>query len=319
MASSLNHPHILTVHDIGELDGRQYLVTEYIDGGTLKDWASGGKRTWREIVELLVGVADGLATAHAAGILHRDIKPENILITTTGYAKLADFGLAKVADVASPDAATRPEGATRPGVVVGTIAYMSPEQASGGPLDARSDIFSFGVVLYEMLARRKPFAAATELELLHTIIHGKPRPLGNDVFPGLRAVVEKALENDPRDRYQSMREMRGGSASSHPAERGDPFTCGAGSGTRLEADRRCSRPHRDPGGDPWDLAMDASIRAARIALGVGAADELPRFRDPTRALFRRAHADVHPRAELVHHDRAGLREAAAGRRAKAVD
>jgi serine/threonine protein kinase len=208
MASSLNHPHILTVHDIGELDGRQYLVTEYIDGGTLKEWASGGKRTWREIVELLVGVADGLATAHAAGILHRDIKPENILITTSGYAKLADFGLAKVADVAAPDqeAATRAEGPTRPGMVVGTIAYMSPEQASGRPLDVRSDIFSFGVVLYEMVAGRKPFAGATELELLHTIIHGKPRPLGDDVFPGLRAAVEKALENDPRDRYQSMRE-----------------------------------------------------------------------------------------------------------------
>ena len=93
-ASSLNHPHILTVYDAGEWDQRQYLVTEYVDGGTLKDWAKAEKRSWREIVELLVGVADGLATAHAAGILHRDIKPDNILITKTGYAKLADFGLA---------------------------------------------------------------------------------------------------------------------------------------------------------------------------------------------------------------------------------
>ena len=96
MASSLNHPHILTVHDAGEFEGRQYLVTEFVDGGTLKDWARAEKRTWREIVGLLVGVADGLAAAHAAGILHRDIKPDNILVGRNGYAKLADFGLAKL-------------------------------------------------------------------------------------------------------------------------------------------------------------------------------------------------------------------------------
>src|SRR5712691_13096965 len=95
MASALNHPHILTVHEAGELDGRQYLVTEFVDGGTLKDWALAERRSWRQTVELLVGVADGLAAAHAAGILHRDIKPENILVTASGYAKLADFGLAK--------------------------------------------------------------------------------------------------------------------------------------------------------------------------------------------------------------------------------
>src|ERR1019366_8466147 len=100
MASSLNHPHILTVHAVGDFEGRQYLVTEFVDGGTLKDWARAEKRTWRQIVELLVGVADGLATAHAAGILHRDIKPENILVAKNGYAKLADFGLAKL-DLAS--------------------------------------------------------------------------------------------------------------------------------------------------------------------------------------------------------------------------
>ena len=178
MASSLNHPHILTVYDAGELEGRQYLVTEYIDGGTLKDWARSAKRTWREIVELLVGVADGLATAHAAGILHRDIKPDNILITRSGYAKLADFGLAKLAEDPLPQEATRTltEGRTSPGVVIGTIAYMSPEQASGKPLDARSDVFSFGVVLYEMVAGRRPFTGATDLEILQTIIHGTPQP-----------------------------------------------------------------------------------------------------------------------------------------------
>jgi serine/threonine protein kinase len=147
MASSLNHPHIVTVHDAGEFEGSQYLVTEFVDGGTLKDWAKAEKRTWRQMVDLLTGVADGLAAAHAAGMTHRDIKPANILVAKSGYAKLADFGLAKLAD-ATPEDVTRTRGTepTRPGMIVGTIAYMSPEQASGRPVDARSDIFSFGAL-----------------------------------------------------------------------------------------------------------------------------------------------------------------------------
>ena len=209
MASSLNHPHILTVYDAGELDGRQYLVTEFVDGGTLTNWARADKRTWRQVVELLVGVADGLAAAHSAGILHRDIKPENILVAKNGYAKLADFGLAKLEERSTPEAVTHTvtEGPTRPGVIIGTVAYMSPEQASGKSLDLRSDIFSFGVVLYELLAGRRPFTGSTDLELLKTVIHGTPSPLGDDVPLPLRIVVEKALEKDPADRYQSMRDM----------------------------------------------------------------------------------------------------------------
>src|SRR2546422_11522058 len=140
MASSLNHPHILTVYDAGEFEGRQYLVTEFIDGGTLEDWVREEKRTWPQIVELLTGIADGLAAAHAAGILHRDIKPANILVARNGYAKLADFGLAKLAEDAKTDATeTLTAGRTRPGGILGTIAYMSPEQASGRALDTRSD------------------------------------------------------------------------------------------------------------------------------------------------------------------------------------
>jgi serine/threonine protein kinase/Flp pilus assembly protein TadD len=208
LASSLNHPHILTVYDAGEWDGRQYLVTEFVDGGTLRAWHDAEKRDWPQIVELLTGVADGLAAAHAAGILHRDIKPANILVTKNGYAKLADFGLAKLAEPlqTSPlDSLT--EEPTHPGMVLGTISYMSPEQALGRPLDARSDIFSFGTVLYEMLTGKRPFRGTTAIESLKAIVHDAPPPLSEEFPKALRTVVEKALQKDPADRYQSMRDL----------------------------------------------------------------------------------------------------------------
>jgi len=208
MASSLNHPHILTVYDAGEVEGEQYLITEYIDGGTLRDWARREKRTWRQVVELLTGVADGLATAHAANILHRDIKPENILVSLSGYAKLADFGLAKLDEKSDlHEARTLTERATRPGTMIGTIPYMSPEQALGRNLDMRSDVFSFGAVLYELLSGRPPFTGRSDLETLQKVIHYSPDPLPETVSVIARNVIEKALEKDPAERYQSMREM----------------------------------------------------------------------------------------------------------------
>ncbi len=211
-ASSLNHPHILTVYDVGEVDGRQYLVTELVDGGTLKDWVQDAKRTWTQIIELLTGVADGLAAAHAAGIVHRDIKPENILVARNGYAKLADFGLAKLWEPRRQPGghSNVRRGPSRPGMVVGTIAYMSPEQAAGQPVDARSDIFSFGIVLYELLAGRRPFDGATDLERLQALVSRPAPPLAEscpDLPADLRNIVEKALEKDPADRYQTAREL----------------------------------------------------------------------------------------------------------------
>jgi serine/threonine protein kinase/tetratricopeptide (TPR) repeat protein len=206
--ASLNHPHILTVHDIEHVDGHPYLVTEFVDGGTLKTWALSDTRTWRQSVELLVGVADGLAVAHAAGIVHRDVKPDNILISKHGYATLADFGLARLFE--ADDRAAMPPAATvrtQPGLIVGTIAYMSPEQAAGRPADARSDIFSFGVVLYEVLSGRQPFAGASDLEVLQRVQHQPAEPLSEEIPSALRMVVEKALEKDPAERYQSMRDM----------------------------------------------------------------------------------------------------------------
>jgi serine/threonine protein kinase len=209
MASALNHPHILAVYDVGDFEGRQYLVSEFVDGGTLKEWVHAERPGWRQIVELLLGVADGLATAHSAGILHRDIKPDNILVGRNGYAKLADFGLAKLQERSTPetvDPGTGIEG-TRPGIVLGTIAYMSPEQAAGRPTDARSDIFSFGVVLYELVAGRRPFEGASDLEVLQTILHGNAQPLGANIPVPLRMILEKALDRDPEDRYQSTKDM----------------------------------------------------------------------------------------------------------------
>ena len=206
-ASSLNHPHILTVFEVGEFEDRHYLVTEFIDGGTLGDWLRAEARPVRQVVELMIGVADGLAAAHTAGILHRDIKPDNILVTSNGYAKLADFGLAKLDPAGDGMTGAMTVPGTRQGVIVGTIGYMSPEQAAGKALDARSDVFSFGLVLYESIARRRAFSGATELEVLQRIMHAAPDPLVDGTPVALRNIIEKALEKDPADRYQSMREL----------------------------------------------------------------------------------------------------------------
>jgi Tol biopolymer transport system component/tRNA A-37 threonylcarbamoyl transferase component Bud32 len=205
--SSLNHPHILTVYDVGEFAGRQYLITEFVDGGTLKDWMAAERRGWQQIAELLTGVADALATAHAAGILHRDVKPANILVTRSGYAKLADFGLARLVESAAAADVTRTNDRTEWGQIAGTIAYMSPEQASGKPLDARSDIFSFGVVLYELLAGRHPFAGGSDLEVLQRVIHDPAAPLPDHMPMALRLTVDKALAKNAADRYQTMRDL----------------------------------------------------------------------------------------------------------------
>lgn len=207
MLSSLNHPHILTVYDVGEFDGRQYLVTEFVDGGTLADWAK-VRRSWRQVVEMLIGIADGVAAAHAVQILHRDIKPANIFVSKNGYAKLADFGLAKLVEPQQWDLTrTLSENATQQGAVIGTIAYMSPEQASGNPLDIRSDVFSFGVVLYETAAGHRPFTGGTKLDLLQNVIHAAPQPIGDEVPAPLAEILGKALEKDPADRHQSMAEF----------------------------------------------------------------------------------------------------------------
>ena len=208
-ASALNHPHILAIHDTGETAGRQFIVMELADGGTLREWLAAGRRRWPQVLEMLVGVADALGAAHAAGIVHRDVKPENILITQSGYAKLSDFGVAMLMAPVAQALPTRTQ-ATRPGALIGTFGYMAPEQLRGEPADGRTDIFSFGVLMYESLAGRRPFEAQTEPALAAAILSDAPPLLERtapDVPTELSRIVAKTLEKDPARRYQSAVEL----------------------------------------------------------------------------------------------------------------
>lgn len=213
-ASALNHPNILTVYEIGEVDGRNYIATELIDGHTLRQHlAQKEPLPLNAILKIGVQVAEALSAAHHAGIIHRDIKPENVMIRPDGYAKVLDFGLAKLSEsrVASESStgsedATRIQVKTNPGVVMGTVSYMSPEQARGNPTDARTDIWSLGVVLYEMLARRVPFTGATSSHTIVSILEREPLALEN-VPPELQRIVRKALTKDAEMRYQSARDL----------------------------------------------------------------------------------------------------------------
>jgi serine/threonine protein kinase/Tol biopolymer transport system component len=216
VVSALNHPNILTIHEVGQSGAIHYIVTEYVEGETLRERLPRSPFRLREALEVAVQVADALAAAHRAGIIHRDVKPDNIMIRRDRIVKVLDFGLAKLmedlADLGSADAEapTRQAIRTNPGIVMGTAQYMSPEQARGLAVDARTDVWSLGCVLYEMVAGRRPFEGATHSDTIVLILEREPVSLVRQVPkipPELERIVQKALTKDAEERYQTIKDM----------------------------------------------------------------------------------------------------------------
>jgi serine/threonine protein kinase len=211
VVAALNHPNILAIHDFGEHEGSPYIVTELLEGETLRQRLTAGSIPVRKSIEYAKQVAIGLAAAHAKDVVHRDLKPENIFITRDDRVKILDFGLAKITQSGSsdPDAATLPLR-TEPGVVMGTAGYMSPEQVRGKDADHRSDLFSFGAILYEMLSGKRAFDGASSVEVMNAILKEDPPELasaGRPIPPTLIRIVEHCLEKNPADRFQSAQDV----------------------------------------------------------------------------------------------------------------
>jgi hypothetical protein len=221
-ASALNHPNIITIHEFGQEEGVHFIVSEFIEGETLRrrigsEKAPGKRMNAAEILELAIQITGALNAAHEAGIVHRDVKPENVMVRPDGLVKVLDFGLAKLVERRSYDTATdvndaseAPTASGGAGVVMGAVNYMSPEQARGERLDARSDIFSLGVALYEMAAGRSPFARGTVVDTIASILEKEPPPLAqftSGVPEALELIIRKMLGKDREDRYQTAREL----------------------------------------------------------------------------------------------------------------
>ncbi len=213
-ASSLNHPNIITIHEVGECDGVYFIATEFIDGETIRELAAERQLSLAEISSIAEQVASALAAAHAEGIVHRDIKPENIMRRSDGLVKILDFGIAKLMEPesADPQSSAAFKTQTEAGLVMGTVSYMSPEQARGLPVDKRSDVWSFGVVLYDMLAQRLPFSGATRMDTIVAILDREPASLSesgkqSQAATRLKRIIRKCLCKDVNERYQTADEL----------------------------------------------------------------------------------------------------------------
>ncbi len=209
-AAALNHPNILAVYDVGTTNGVPYVVSELLDGRTLRQILEGGALTTRKAIEYGTQIASGLAAAHEKGIIHRDIKPENVFVTKDGRVKILDFGLAKLADMPTADGAHATMTQTDPGMVVGTVGYMSPEQLRAEPVDARSDVFSLGAVLFEMFAGERAFKGKTAVDTMSAILKEDPPDFPEAVHasaPAIERIVRRCLEKNVDERFQSVRDV----------------------------------------------------------------------------------------------------------------
>src|SRR5580698_9264074 len=221
--STLSHPNLLAIYDVGAQDGLHYLVSEFLDGETLRDRLASGALGQRKAAEYALQMANGLAAAHEKGIVHRDLKPENIFITPGEHLKILDFGLAKLTTPASlpgetvtmttaggPSSGSGGSGQTAPGTVMGTVGSMSPEPVRGQTVDSRSDIFSFGAILYEMVAGRRAFKGDSAVETMNAVLKEEPPdldPAQLKVSPGMERIIRHCLEKTPANRFQSARDL----------------------------------------------------------------------------------------------------------------
>src|SRR5262245_3068092 len=209
-ASALNHPNILTIFEIGEANETHYIATEFIDGQTLRERLNGDRLTTPAALDIAAQIAAALAAAHEAGIVHRDIKPENVMLRRDGIVKVLDFGLAKLIEqrpaAVDSQAPTIAKAHTDPGALLGTVGYMSPEQARGQDADHRADIFSFGVILYEMLSGQRAFSGGSAVEVMNAILKEEPAELGETnpkISPQIEKLVRRCLEKKPERRFQT--------------------------------------------------------------------------------------------------------------------
>jgi serine/threonine protein kinase len=213
-ASALNHPNIIIIYEVGDTDGAHFIATEYVEGETLSRRLRGEPMSLRSALEIATQIASALQAAHNAGIVHRDIKPDNVMIRPDGFVKLLDFGIAKLTEKTrepiDEEAATAISAGTSPGMIVGTAGYMSPEQARGKQVDARTDIFSFGVVLYEMLTKRHPFEGENAMDVIGSILHKEPAPIRQllpEIPQDLERLINKTLRKDREERYQTAKDL----------------------------------------------------------------------------------------------------------------